>query len=191
MSILTNCVIGLRSVDLESAPDKAMWALDADAQRDRGQHSLPLPRRLTALERAAIEHHESGHAFAAFKFGAKAISVRSRGDGTGICLCDKIENTLDTITLHLAGPIAETKYNASAMRKYTDGASFDFIAARMGIEEFNKRARWPVLTCQRAAETAVEFVRDHWQQISNLALALGDAGELDDHAVRVFASCGT
>jgi len=50
---------------------------------------------------------------------------------------------------------------------------------------------WPVITCQRAAETAVEFVKKHWERIGDLALALSSAGELDDHSVRIFASCGT
>lgn len=191
MSVLTNTVIGLRSVNLDSAPDAAIWALDADALRDRDQLPLPLPRWLTPLERAAIERHESGHAFAAFKFGAAAISVRSRGDGTGVCVCDKIEDGLNAITFHLAGPLCEARYNPSSIHKYTDGKSYDFMAARLLIEEFNKRARWPILSCQRAAETAVEFVKNHSTQIDALALALGDAGELDDFSVRIFSSAVT
>jgi hypothetical protein len=31
--------------------------------------------------------------------------------------------------------------------------------------------------------------RKNWQTIENVALALGDAGELDDDAARIFATC--
>jgi hypothetical protein len=190
VSTLTNVVIGLRSVILDSAPDECLWALDRDALRDRAQTPPPLTRPLTALQKAASEHHEAGHAGAAFKFGATSISVRSRDDGTGVCVCDKIENPLDAIVFHLAGPIAEARYNPGSIHKYTSGKSYDFMAARLLIDEINTRAKWQVMTCQRAAETAVEFVREHWRQIGNLALALGDAGEIDDHWIRIFATCG-
>jgi len=191
MSTLTNVTIGLRSVDLDSAPERALWALDRDALQDRSQPPLASPRRLTTLQKAAVEHHECGHAFAAFKFGASSISVKSRDDGTGICTCDKIEDLQHAIVYHLSGPVSESLYNPAASRRFVDGKSYDFMAARIAIEAFNKQQMWPVITCQRAAETAVEFVKKHWERIGDLALALSSAGELDDHSVRILASCGT
>jgi hypothetical protein len=188
-----NTIIGvgkiLRSVNTDRA---SLTVLNALERND----ALDLPFQLTEaatpteLERWRRAYHESGHLMVAVKSGATDISGRLRADATGIVRCSTIANPSDRVTFLLAGALAETKYTPSAIHSF-DGESYDFVAARMLIEEINAAAKWPVLTCTRAAETAYEFVRDHWRQIGNLALALNSAGELDDRDVRIFSSCRT
>jgi hypothetical protein len=187
LSLTDNVKLGLRNAP-DPTPLDLVHALDRDAALDR---LSPMTREPTALERSAISYHEAGHAFAGWYFKCTDIEARVRGDGTGVTKCSKISNPVEAITFHLAGSIAETRYNPAAIHKYTDGKGYDFMAARLLIDQFNKQHMWPALTCQRAAQTAVDFVKDHWDAISNLGLALNDAGSLDDHAVRIFASCGT
>jgi len=177
----------LRSVNTESASLDSLHALDADALLDR----MPPDRApLTELERWRVAYHEAGHAFAAWHLECTDIEARIRAGGTGVVRCSKITNPLDAIKFHLAGAIAETKFDPASIHKY-HGKSSDFLQARLLIDEINTRAQWPILTCQRAAETAVNFVKDHWRQISNVALALESAGELMDRDVRIFSSAGT
>jgi hypothetical protein len=178
----------LRSVDPDSASLDSLHALDADALLDR---CLPPDRApLTELERWRLAYHEAGHVFAAWHFECTDLEARIRAGGTGIVRCSKIVNPVAASTFHLAGPISETRFDPVSLHKYT-GKSSDFLQARLLIDDINKRAQWPILTCQRAAETAFDFVRDHWRQISNVALALESAGELNDRDVRIFAGAGT
>src|SRR5450631_3940157 len=129
----------LRSVDTDSASLDSLHALDADALLDRAQ---PDRAPLTELERWRVAYHEAGHAFAAWHLECTGIEARIRAGGTGVVYCSKIANPLDEILFHLAGSIAETRYNPASIHKYT-GKSSDFLQARLLIDEINKRAQWP------------------------------------------------
>jgi hypothetical protein len=93
------------------------------------------------------------------------------------------------IIFSLVGVIAEAKFYAPAIHRYSNG-TYDFLVARMLIDELNALDEWPPMTYEGAAKLAVQFVEDRWQEIQNVALALADAGELGDFAVRTFARCG-
>jgi hypothetical protein len=173
----------LRDVDIDTAPLDALYALDTDSLLDR----QPTDRApLTELQRWRLAHHEAGHAAVALHLGCTDIEARIRDGGTGVTRCSKINGAAQAVTFHLAGVIAEARYDPASLHRYHSKSS-DFVQARILIDEINQRAEWPVMTCRRAAEAAFDFVRDHWQQISRLALALESCGALDDRDVRVFA----
>jgi hypothetical protein len=178
----------LRDVDTETAADDAEQQVASSELKDR--LALPSSRPLpTLLERWAIAYHEAAHATAASASGSEILELRVRDDATGLCRVSEIKKPTDRIVFALAGVIAEAKFNPSSIHRYT-AASYDFLTARLLIDSLNVSVGWPYLTCERAATIAVKFVSDHWSAIGNVAIALNDAGSLDDHGVRVFASCG-
>jgi hypothetical protein len=182
-------VIGdaLSEIDVSTADDEAHAAAASSALKDR----LALPRRIASVhERRSRAHHESGHAMAALAGGAAHITVLLREDATGQCVAERIEDAEAGIIFSLAGAFAEIKFRPAAIHDCTHPASFDFLVARGKIDALNASRLWPQLTYRTAAKNAMRFVEKHWPQIQNLALALGDAGELDDFAIRIFAKCG-
>jgi hypothetical protein len=177
----------LRAVDPETAGFDAQSIVASSAAKDRIR-TLPA-RTPTQLEMACTAHHEAGHAVAAWSAGAGILELRVRDhDATGLCSITPIEKAEDRITFALAGIVAESKYNPGAIHRYQDGA-YDLLVARLLIDAWNERRTWPPMTCDAAARRACAFVDGRWAAIENVALALGDAGELDDHAVRIFATC--
>lgn len=185
---IASFISALRNAAPKDATDRMTWALDGDASRDRGQLPLALTRPMTALELEAIVFHEIGHILGMMAANAQNMTVRVRGDGTGIATCDRIENPQDRIRMHLAGPVAQSVFMPSHAHRFT-GTCLDILAARAAIDEINEAARWPVMSCQRAAETAHAFVKSRWAQIGDLALALGNTGELTDTEIRLFGTC--
>ena len=88
----------------------------------------------------------------------------------------------------LAGIASEARFNPASIHRYGEN-SFALLAARTLIDSWNARRTWPPMSCDGAARKACPFVEDRWTEISNVALALGDSLELDDFAVKTFASC--
>jgi hypothetical protein len=179
-------VIGdcIHEINPETAVDDAHAAAASSALKDR----LDAPRRIASVhERRSTCHHECGHAMAALAGGAAHIEVRVREDGSGICIARTIEDAEAGITYSLAGAFAEIKFRPAAIHDFTHPACVDFLIARGKIDALNASRLWPQLTYRTAAKNAMRFVEAHWLQVQNLALALADAGELDDFAVRLFA----
>jgi hypothetical protein len=189
VSVLTAITHRLRNVDTDTAADDAEQQVASSELKDRlalpSRHPLP-----TILERWATAYHEAAHATAASAGGSEILELRVRDDATGLCRVSEIKKPTDRIVFALAGVIAEAKFNPSSIHRYT-AASYDFLTARLLIDSLNVSAGWPYLTCERAATIAVQFVESHWREIGNVATALNDAGELDNHWIRIFASCGT
>jgi hypothetical protein len=177
----------LRSVDSDAAGFAARKIVAASEASDRIR-TTPA-RTPTQLEWMATAYHETAHAVAAWSFGATVLELRLREeDATGLCRITEIKEPFDRIVFALAGIIAEAKYNPAAIHRYGD-ASYDLLVARMLIDSWNERGVWPHLTCDNAAKKAVRFVEAQWQAIEDVALALGDSGELEHDAVRIFATC--
>jgi hypothetical protein len=170
-----------------TAADDALAIYASSTLKDR----LGLPRRqVSAHDRYTTAVHESGHVLVGFKSDAKHIEVRIREDGTGITIARTIEDAEAGILYSLAGPFAEIKFNPPRIHSYTDGSPcFDLLAARTKIDALNASRAWPQLTYRAAAKSAMKFIQNFWPSIQDLALALDDAGELDDQAIRIFARC--
>jgi hypothetical protein len=182
-------VIGdcISEINPETAVDDAHDAATSSSLKDR----LDLPRRIASThERRSRAIHESGHAMAALIGGAAHIELLLRQDATGQCIAHTIEDAEAGIIYSLAGAFAEIKFRPAAIHDCTHPASFDFLVARGKIDALNASRAWPQLTYRTAAKNSMRFIEAHWTQVQNLALALADAGELDDYAVRLFASCG-
>jgi hypothetical protein len=178
----------LRGCDPDTAADDARQQAASSDLRDR--LALPSPyRRPSGHERQATAHHESAHAVVGINTGASILELRLRPDATGQCRITEIPQPADRIVFLLAGIAAEARFNPSSIHRY-DSSSYDYLSARVLIDQLNERRKWPHLTCENAAKAAISFVETHWRAIGNVATALHDTGELDDHAVRVFASCG-
>jgi hypothetical protein len=181
-------VIGdaIHEINPDTAVDDACAAVASSSLKDR----LDLPRRIASVhERRSRAHHESGHAMAALAGGATHITVLLREDATGVCVAEQIEDAEAGIIFSLAGSFAEIKFRPAAIHDCTHPASFDFLVARGKIDALNASRLWPQLTYRTAAKISMRFVEAHWLQVQNLALALNDSGELDDHAIRIFSGC--
>jgi hypothetical protein len=177
----------LRAVDVELARFAAQRIVASSATKDRIR--IAPARAPTQLEWTATAYHESAHAVAAWSAGASILELRVRAeDATGLCRITEIDKAEDRITFALAGIVAEAKYNPAAVHRYQAG-SYDLLVARLLIDTWNEGCTWPPLTCDAAARRALAFVEENFARIANVALALSDAGELDDHAVKVFAGC--
>ena len=165
----------LRHVHVETAAAAVRQAIAQNyAQDDRAPLAAPSP--LSIYQLFSREIHECAHAIAALKFGAKNIVVTIRNaDATGSCCFDPIEKNADEVTIHLVGFVAETRIKPSAIKVYRDGCA-DFQAARLLIDKHNSSGVWPPLTCERAAQTACDFVGVHWESILGLAMVLGASG---------------
>jgi len=169
-----------------TARDEALDRINASTLKDRAN----LPRRFASMhDRRTTAHHECGHVMAAFVGGAAQIEVRIRDDATGICIARTVEDPEAGITYSLAGAFAEVKFNPPRIHSYTSGPCADLLISRMRIDQLNAGRTWPQLTYRTAAKTAMRFVDTHWHAIQDLALALDDARELDDMAIRIFATC--
>jgi hypothetical protein len=177
----------LRSVDAEAAGFAAQKIV---ARSELSDCVRIMPARTpTQLEWMATVYHETAHAIAGLSFGATVLELRVReDDATGLCRITEIKEPFDRIVFVLAGIVAEAKYNPASVHRYGDD-SYDVLTARLLIDAWNERGVWPHLTCDNAAKKAVRFVEEHWQAIEDVALALGDSGELDQNAVRIFATC--
>jgi hypothetical protein len=181
-------VIGdaIHELDPTTAADDALTIIDRSALKDK----LALPRRIASThERRSKAHHESGHAMAALEGGAQHIEARVREDGSGLCIARHVEDPEAGIVYSLAGVFAEIKFNPPAIHNFTHPACADFLIARVRIDALNASRAWPQMPYRTAAKNAMRFVEQHWRSIQNLALALNDAGELDTHAIRIFARC--
>jgi hypothetical protein len=182
-------VVGDALLELNSptVADDAHAIIDRSKLKDK----LNLPRRIASThERRSTAHHECGHVMAALEAGAAHIEARVREDGSGICIARHVEDPEAGIIYSLAGVFAEIKFNPPSIHNFTHPACADFLIARVRIDALNSSRAWPQMPYRTAAKTAMRFVEQHWRSIQNLALALADAGELDDHAVRLFARCG-
>jgi hypothetical protein len=147
-------------------------------------------RTPTAFERHATAHHEAAHAVVAVLAPADSIGLRLGKHGGGECRVSGIAKPEDRITFALAGAIAEARFHPQAIHKYTDGSScYDFLVARLLIDQLNDSGAQIHLTYRSAAKRAMVFVDANWSAIENVALALNDSGELDDYSIRLFAKC--
>jgi hypothetical protein len=182
-NVIGDCI---SEINPETAVDDAHDAATSSALKDR----LDPPRRIASThERRSRAIHESGHAMAALIGGAAHIELLLRQDATGQCIAHTIEDAEASITFSLAGVFAEIKFRPAAIHDCTHPASFDFLVARGKIDALNMSRLWPQLTYRTAAKNSMRFIEAHWRQVQNLALALSDSGELDDHAIRIFAAC--
>jgi hypothetical protein len=176
----------IREINPETAVDDAHAAVARSSLKDR----LDLPRRIASVhERRSTSHHECGHAMAALAGGAAHIEVKVREDGSGLCVARTVEAGEAGIIYSLAGVFAEIRFRPAAIHDFCHPACADFLIARDKIDALNASRLWPQLTYRTAAKHAMRFIEAHWLQVQNLALALADAGELDDFAVRLFAKC--
>jgi len=173
----------LRDVHLDTAPDDVRQAIAASYAQDDRKALVTTPPGITVYEMFSREAHEASHAIGALQFGAKNIVVVIRNDATGMCSYDPIEKTADQITINLIGTIAEVRLKPSAIKLYRNGCN-DFTAARILIDKHNSSGAWPPLTCERAAQTACDFVDTWWTQILALAMLLSKSGTLTDAEIR-------
>jgi hypothetical protein len=183
--VIGDCLDGIKP---ETAADDALALLATRNYKENFPPPVLYPP--TAFERRATAHHESGHAIAAWRGGAENISLTLGANGGGLCYAGEIRKLEDRITFCLAGALAEARYYPRSIHKYTSSPCYDFTCARVFIDQLNEGGGQIHLTYRSAAKRAMVFVDSWWRSIENVALALGGPGELDDHAIRLFATCG-
>jgi hypothetical protein len=175
----------------EAAIEEVRASADSNSFKDHIMRLLPPVHIPSAHEISCVVYHECGHVMGKLEGGAANIEVRVRSDGSGICIAGEVPDAEANITSILAGAFSDIKFSPRSIHTYAyPTACSDFILARILIDELNASRLWPQLTYRTAAKNSMRFVEKHWPQIQNLALALGDAGELDDFAIRIFAKCG-
>jgi hypothetical protein len=177
----------------EINPDTALAdALSLNASNSLKDRVMVMPpaHYPSTHERRCTVYHECGHVMGHHEGGTGHIEVRVRSDGSGICVASDVQDNPEAnITTVLAGAFADIKFNPPSIHNYTHPVCADFLIARGLIDDLNAGRAWPKLSYRRASKNAMRFVEKHWGQIQNLALALNDAGELDDFSIRIFAKC--
>jgi hypothetical protein len=176
------------ALDPKCAPDNALAILES---RHHGKNfPPPVIHMPTAFERHATAHHEAAHAVVAVLALAETVALTLGENGGGECRNSGMPKLEDQISFALAGVIAEARFYPRSIHKYTSGPCYDFLVARILIDQLNEEGGQIHLTARSAAKRAMVLVDANWEAIENVALALNDCGSMDDYSIRLFARCG-
>jgi hypothetical protein len=176
----------LHAQQRDTAFDDALSLLSTKTHREN--FPAPVAHFPTAFEKHATAIHESAHAVSVIPV-ATSIALKLGENGGGECRITGVEKLEDKINFALAGVMAEAKFHPASIHKYTSGACYDFLVARLLIDQLNDEGGQIRLTYRSAAKRAMVLVDSCWLAITNVALALNDSGELDDCSIRLFARC--